>query len=745
MKNKLKERKGITLIALVITIIVLLILAGVSIAMLTGENGILTRAKSEKTRTENASAEEKVKLAIMGVIADDGQITVAELKTEVGYQGGKVTGDTFPVTVTMDGHDFTVDGNGTVSGTVSTPKPLPEGLEIGSTVKYTPSGTYGTYNWKGKYCSYKRDTILNSAESNFKISEWKVLDIANGKVTLVPTSPTTGTVYLGEAQGYNNGVKLLNDACNNLYGNAAKGITARSLNIEDIEKYTTEEAVKSAHEYSEEAKYGEQVSSAYTDCKKYPIMYAKENLSVINGESKKEDGIGMSEQTEFVEKTENEATDGEITTATSIQPYQTYWFKNKSFMQTAFKTATNGTKYYDLIMPKGSNTSYWLASRCVDAYSGFCTFGMRWVSSGFVSATDMYDSSDCTDDDSIALFPAVSLSSDLISRDGHDFTVDGNGTVSTPKPLQEGLEIGSTVAYTPSGTYNWQGKYCSTSQNYAQSQSDKTLNSAESDFKISEWRVLDIANGKVTLVPTSPTKGEVYLGQAQGYNNGVKLLNDACNSLYGNAAKGITARSLNIEDIEKYMTEEAVKSEHEASDDSGVAKYGEQVSSAYTSWNDRNYPIMYAKENLSVINGGPKKEDGIGMSEQTEFVEQTENGGTDGKIRAATSIQPYQTSWYTYDSFMQTAFKIATNGTKYYDLIMPEGSYTAYWLASRCVNLYSSRCTFEMNHVDNGRVSNSYMYGSDDDFGDSSLTLFPAVSLSSDLISGNDTNGFTVQ
>lgn len=41
IKNVLKEKKGITLIALVITIIVLLILAGVSIAMLTGDNGIL--------------------------------------------------------------------------------------------------------------------------------------------------------------------------------------------------------------------------------------------------------------------------------------------------------------------------------------------------------------------------------------------------------------------------------------------------------------------------------------------------------------------------------------------------------------------------------------------------------------------------------------------------------------------------------------------------------------------------------
>ena len=47
LKNVTKQRNntGITLIALVITIIVLLILAGVSIAMLTGNNGILTRGK----------------------------------------------------------------------------------------------------------------------------------------------------------------------------------------------------------------------------------------------------------------------------------------------------------------------------------------------------------------------------------------------------------------------------------------------------------------------------------------------------------------------------------------------------------------------------------------------------------------------------------------------------------------------------------------------------------------------------
>ena len=47
---KLKKHKGITLISLVVTIVVLLILAGVSIAMLTGENGILTRGKCSKNK-----------------------------------------------------------------------------------------------------------------------------------------------------------------------------------------------------------------------------------------------------------------------------------------------------------------------------------------------------------------------------------------------------------------------------------------------------------------------------------------------------------------------------------------------------------------------------------------------------------------------------------------------------------------------------------------------------------------------
>lgn len=69
MKNS-KQNKGITLIALVITIIVLLILAGISIATLTGENGILSKADTAKKQSEITDATEQAKLDISTYIAE---------------------------------------------------------------------------------------------------------------------------------------------------------------------------------------------------------------------------------------------------------------------------------------------------------------------------------------------------------------------------------------------------------------------------------------------------------------------------------------------------------------------------------------------------------------------------------------------------------------------------------------------------------------------------------------------------
>lgn len=58
----MKEQKGITLVALVITIIILLILAGISIATLSGDNGLFKRAQQAKDATVNGQKNENAAL-----------------------------------------------------------------------------------------------------------------------------------------------------------------------------------------------------------------------------------------------------------------------------------------------------------------------------------------------------------------------------------------------------------------------------------------------------------------------------------------------------------------------------------------------------------------------------------------------------------------------------------------------------------------------------------------------------------
>ena len=54
--ERLQKKKGITLIALVITIVIMLLLAGVAIQMSLGENGIITKSAQAKKRTGKSRA-----------------------------------------------------------------------------------------------------------------------------------------------------------------------------------------------------------------------------------------------------------------------------------------------------------------------------------------------------------------------------------------------------------------------------------------------------------------------------------------------------------------------------------------------------------------------------------------------------------------------------------------------------------------------------------------------------------------
>ena len=94
MKNNKKMSGGITLIALVVTIIVLLLLAGISIAMLSGNNGILQRATEAKTYSNEVQIKERIRLAELSARANgEGLLTYSALNTELTKEfGAKGTG-----------------------------------------------------------------------------------------------------------------------------------------------------------------------------------------------------------------------------------------------------------------------------------------------------------------------------------------------------------------------------------------------------------------------------------------------------------------------------------------------------------------------------------------------------------------------------------------------------------------------------------------------------------------------------
>ena len=125
--EKLTNRKGITLIALVITIIVLLILAGVTIAALSGPNGILSNANKAKEQTAESGAREKINIAVIGSYDKTGRFDSEKFKEEIQNMGGSILAeDDSTITVEMDGYEAKIDKEGNIIGEIEKAGPRPE-------------------------------------------------------------------------------------------------------------------------------------------------------------------------------------------------------------------------------------------------------------------------------------------------------------------------------------------------------------------------------------------------------------------------------------------------------------------------------------------------------------------------------------------------------------------------------------------------------------------------------------------
>ena len=257
-KQKLKESKGITLIALVITIIVLLILAGVTIATLTGDNGILGKANDAKTQTEQAKEDENLKIAIAGSYGTDGKLNLKDLKDNLENQGidydKNNTG--FPLEVIVNGEKKKIDANGNIIESIQSLKTkgtvfkdtttledtygnqvtIPKGFKIAddSATDVTGGIVIEDATYTNTIGSQFVWIPVGTGENAIKKANKETVDIALGRYEF--TKNSDGTITTSEYSGSNTEDTTANH--NSDYKNAI---------AKDIEEFKT--SVKNNHGY----------------------------------------------------------------------------------------------------------------------------------------------------------------------------------------------------------------------------------------------------------------------------------------------------------------------------------------------------------------------------------------------------------------------------------------------------------------------------------------------------------------
>ena len=362
-----RKERGITLIALVVTIVVLLILAAVSISMLGGENGIITQAINAKEENEIAEEKERVELAAVAAAGKDGwgEITeenlAEELTKNIGTRDEDYTlskeGESFLVTYTDSNRNYLVDANGNIIEAVKR-----EGLKVGDYINYIPDA-----NTEGYTTDKLTEVITGSTSNTSTITQdsqyaedgtgmtWQILRIyADGSIDLIG-SLTNQYIHLWGVTGYNNGVTVLNDICETLYSRG--NIKARSVKYEDIEYWLTDEGktVRDAYSsYSGGPTYGHTQTNMSN--RRYPNLYVQEiGAKIDSGLSGLTAGVDKEEGNTTGLKISDEGTaNGFAQADTSLTVTQTYWYGSMDI--TNFGEGYNALK---------TNKQYWIASRCV--------------------------------------------------------------------------------------------------------------------------------------------------------------------------------------------------------------------------------------------------------------------------------------------------------------------------------------------------------------------------------------------
>ena len=357
------QEKGITLIALVVTIIILLILAGVTLNMALSDNGLFSKTQKAAEQYKQAQSDEEE--------------MVRQIATQLysEYVGVEVTG--------------------------YTPTSTAEGCTVG--INNTGYDTAQTLH-----------TDANMG--------WRIWDFDGTTLRIIGDS-TDEKIYFEGAAGYNNGVWTMDHICKELYSNDKKGVSVTNLKRSDIQKVSTYDYTQYKHKpnKAEEAQnenagdtiqFGEVVEfdNAY-----YPEMW-NTNDKNWNYEWNDENGTVTEDDKECItwEKIgngEGQFGNGMLGGTTEIALKGSYYwhhYKEDEFIN---------DKYYDLVFKDTDNhftEIYWLANRMSHAESDEVgNFGLAAIGGhdkgGYIHGYTIYDTKGTPYEQQWKLRPIVSI------------------------------------------------------------------------------------------------------------------------------------------------------------------------------------------------------------------------------------------------------------------------------------------------------------------------------------------------
>ena len=345
--------------------------------------------------------------------------TTLYIMIESTISGGTTTvSPQVPYAVTENGtYKFTVTG--TVNGTAYTKEVSVTvnqfknsilediNIKIGDSVNYTYDSA-GSYSLSSTYSGYSSNQTIAQTTG----VTWKVLNVdkENDTVDIISTNPTSSTVNFYNILGYNNGPYLMNEICKAQYSNKTLGVNARSINLLDMEKHLTPTGITNRNAYTDAVKYG--TTKTYTSGTKYPSLYANQkgagpNITAADASAKitqpKTDaGNDPYEESKPIATTEP-TTDNTSGTGNPLTVTQTFYY-----------IPINDTNYGTASSILANGTPFWVAARCVNTYSDYAGFGLRYAYTG-TGGYDMFYSDGSTNGHLYALRPVVSLPSSLLT------------------------------------------------------------------------------------------------------------------------------------------------------------------------------------------------------------------------------------------------------------------------------------------------------------------------------------------